>query len=124
MLRLRPAEQDEIRTPQDEDATFILRYVDLLVGDLGLHEGVWTFEYTDAFRQQADVKPLIDFPDVTKTYVSPTLWPFFLARIPGISQPKVRDEISKAGLDEHSDVQLLRRFGQQTISNPFILMAS
>lgn len=123
MLRLRADGQEEIRTPAHQDATFVLRYGDLEVGSLRLHAGVWEFRYSQAFQEQSDVQPLIDFPDVSKPYQAEALWPFFLARIPSVAQPKVKAVISAEGLDEHSDVDLLRFFGKKTIGNPFILVA-
>lgn len=124
MLRLRLEGQEEIQTPPNEDATFVLSYSELTVGSLRLHQGKWEFGYSESFKQQSEVSPLIDFPDAAKLYQSDTLWPFFLARIPSVAQPKVKETIAAEGIDEHSDVELLRRFGKRTISNPFILLAS
>jgi HipA-like protein len=112
---------EEIETPQGVTVTFALRYRELLVGTLRLHDGKWQFRYSPEFRQQTELNPLVAFPDLTKTYEAQSLWPFFLSRIPGISQPEIQATIQAEGLDEHSAVDLLRRFGQKTISNPFIL---
>jgi HipA-like protein len=113
-----------IETPVHEDATFQLHYGDLPIGVLQLHEGWWIFRYSPEFIGQGDVQPLVDFPNVHKTYRSASLWPFFMARIPSLAQPQVRETIKQEGLDEHSDVQLLRRFGRRTIANPFVLLES
>jgi hypothetical protein len=124
LARFRAEGHEEIHTPQDVVATFVLRYRDLVVGTLHLKNGVWHFRYSPEFRKQADLQPLIAFPDIDREYQSPSLWPFFMSRIPGISQPEIRHVIESEGLDEHSDVDLLRRFGTRSISNPFVLQES
>ena len=110
-----------IVTPVHESTRFVLRYGDLEVGALQLQDGVWEFRYTPAFLQQSDVLPLVDFPLPGPVFTAESLWPFFMARIPSVEQPKVREAIDREGLDEHSDVELLRRFGKRTIANPFVL---
>jgi hypothetical protein len=122
--QLRSDGHEELRTPKHEDAVFVLRYKDLDIGTLRLHEGIWSFEYSDEFRMQSEVKPLVAFEDVDRKYEADSLWPFFIARIPSIAQPDVLETIQREGLDEHSDVQLLRRFGKRTIANPFVLQES
>lgn len=122
LLRFKPEGNEEIQTPKDEVATFLLHYEDLDIGTLRLAEGWWEFSYSDAFKRQQTVQPLVDFPDLQKTYRAEELWPFFLARIPSINQPKIREIIENAGIDAHNEVQLLRYFGQRTISNPFVLV--
>jgi hypothetical protein len=120
-LRQRTEGHEGIETPPDVTARFELGYQDLLIGWLRLRDGQWIFEYAPEFQKQSDVKPLVDFPDLHKTYVSADLWPFFLSRIPSLAQPQVRQTIQDEGLDEHSDVDLLKRFGERTITNPFTL---
>lgn len=122
--RLRGEGHESVRTPTDVDAEFELRYEDLPVGTLRLTKGTWRFAYAREFRDQHELKPLVAFPDVRKIYESDHLWPFFMARIPGLSQPEVMETITEEGLDDKSDVELLRRFGARTISNPFILQES
>lgn len=121
---LRAEGQEEIVTPADVETEFTLTYGDLVIGHLRLEGGRWEFRYSEDFRAQTSVQPLIDFPDVDKTYSAKALWPFFMARIPSLSQPLVREAVEREGLDEHSDVQLLRRFGERSISNPFVLVES
>ncbi len=91
------------------------------MGVLRLHSGVWEFRYCPEFKQQHEVRPLIDFPDVDRVYKSAELWPFFLARIPSRVQPQVSETIRREKLDERNSVQMLSHFGKQTISNPFVL---
>lgn len=122
--RFRAEGHEEIHTPQGVTATFTLQYRDLTVGTLRLKDGVWQYRYSPEFRAQTEITPLIAFPDISKTYESESLWPFFMARIPGISQPEIKALIQAEGLDEHSAVDLLLRFGKRTISNPFVLQQS
>jgi HipA-like protein len=110
-----------IETPAGERATFVLEYRDLEVGTLQLKDQAWTFQYSGAFRSQSEVQPLISFPDVRKLYQATRLWPFFACRIPSAAQRQVREAIEKEGLNVHSDVDMLRRFGTRSISNPFVL---
>jgi len=117
--------QEQASTPLKEEASFVLLYEDLDVGYLRLRDGAWEFRYSPAFKSQValqdGVKPLLEFPDPEKIYTSPDLWPFFLARIPSIAQPLIREEIEKQGLDVNNAAQLLRAFGERSIANPFRL---
>jgi len=120
--------QEEVETSRSEKALFILRIGELEVGSLSLAGGTWEFRYAAAFTQQAEkldgVQPLVDFPAVGKLYRSEQLWPFFMARIPSLSQPQVLEEIQRLGLDQRSAAQLLRAFGEHTIANPFELQSA
>jgi HipA-like protein len=121
LAKLHSEDQAGLETPAGETAGFVLKYHDLTVGVLTLDSGVWRFEYSPEFQKQHDIRPIIDFPDISKTYEAERLWPFFVARIPSISQPKVQEAIEKEGLDRKNSAELLGRFGQRTISNPFLL---
>jgi len=85
--------QEYIQTPKNISVIFELTYKSLTIGFLKLKESVWTYEYSDEFKKQSDIQPLTDFPDVDKVYESKELLPFFMQRIPSISQPKVQAEI-------------------------------
>ena len=65
---------------------------------------------------------LIDFPDTNKTYRSDELWPFFLSRIPGLSQPAVKELLRKEKINEDDEAALLKRFGKTSITSPFTLV--
>ena len=108
-------------TPQHEVADFLLQDRDLEVGRLWLHDGKWHFEYADVFRRKKDVYPIINFPRLDKHYESETLWPFFAIRIPGLKQPAIQRIIREENIDARNEAQLLKRFGETTIANPFIL---
>ncbi len=112
----------DARTPRDARARFQLRLGQLLVGVLAVEDGRWTFQYTDEFRQQQEFTPLPIFPDLDTVYRSDELWQFFRMRVPSLKQPSIREIVRREGLDSHDEVQLLKRFGRRTISNPFVLI--
>jgi len=96
----------------------------LLVGTLSAADGLWKFEYSDEFRQQDELRPLVEFPDVDKDYESKELWQFFVMRIPSPEQPEVEEILKREHIKEDDAVSLLRRFGEHTITNPFRLRAA
>ncbi len=112
-----------VKPSPDSEAIFQLSYKDLMVGTLSLQDGKWTFKYTDAFKAQNRIKPLVDFPDKSKLYSAEVLWPFFLSRIPGLGQPSVREVMQNDRISEGDEVALLKRFGRKTIANPYLLEA-
>lgn len=98
------------------------------VGRLVFNDGEWTFEYTDDFRRQSEVKPMIGFSDVNRVYVSDELWPFFTLRIPSLQQPAAKKAVQEAVergeiQKEHAtdDVELLGFFGKRSVANSFEL---
>jgi len=106
---------------EDEYAHFTIFYKDLEIGSLELKDGLWHFAYSEEFKEQNQIPALPDFPDVQKVYTKNELWPFFIIRIPSLKQPKVQKIISKEDIDSTSQVELLKRFGEKSISNPFQL---
>ncbi len=104
-----------------EEGKIELRYKDLVIGILTLHQGMWRFEYSEAFKSQTELAPLIDFPNKDKVYESPTLFPFFMSRIPSLKQPKVQSVIEAEHIDATSELAMLKRFGERSIANPFVL---
>lgn len=113
--------QEGIVAPKDYDIDFELTYKYLKVGTLSLREGVWSFRYSEEFKKQDRIKPLLDFPDVDKVYSSEELQPFFAHRIPGLGQPKVKKIIEAENIDAQNEAKMLERFGKKSISNPFRL---
>lgn len=113
--------QAGISTPPHEIAVFILIYKELKVGFLILNEGVWEFTYSDEFKNQTKLAPLVQFPDKEKVYTSQELWPFFSYRIPGLSQPSVQKIIKQEAIDQTNEVALLKKFGEFSVYNPFKL---
>jgi HipA-like protein len=115
---------ENISTPTDINANFVLKYKDLDIGVLSLTKGIWKFAYTDDFKNQKEITPLIEFPEIDKEYTSKVLWPFFSYRIPGLNQPAVKEIIEREHIDANNEVDLLKKFGKITIFNPFLLMPS
>lgn len=115
---------EDVQTPVQTSAQFRLTYKSLCIGELQLENGNWTFSYSDAFKAQDAIDLLIGFPDKNKNYTSKELYPFFLNRIPSLKQPDVRELLFNEHIDSHNEVELLKRFGQKTITNPFLLAYS
>lgn len=116
-------EQDEkTHAPRDKEATFALKYEGLTVGILSLKGGTWRFHYTDEFRQREDLRSIVEFPNTDRTYESQELWPFFATRIPSTKQEAIQKITRREEIDITDEVQLLKRFGRQTIANPYQLL--
>lgn len=115
---------DSIEAPRGIHAEFHLTHEGLQLGVLSVEGDYWTFHYTDEFRKQSNIKPIIEFPDVEKTYKSRQLWPFFQIRIPSLKQPEVERILKAKGIDEKDVIRLLKLFGEETIANPFKLKAA
>jgi HipA-like protein len=113
--------QENIDTPKNQIAGFVLMYKDLSIGILTLKDGMWKFSYSNEFRNQKDVTPLIDFPDTNVEYTNNQLWPFFSYRIPGLNQPSVQDIIRHDNIDDKNEAELLKKFGKISVYNPFKL---
>src|SRR6266567_1165347 len=79
----------ELETPRGTHAEFLLKYKDLTIGTLCIQDGEWVFKYSPEFRRQDELRPIVEFQDVNKTYTSEALWPFFQMRIPSRSQASV-----------------------------------
>lgn len=108
--------------PLNENVKFILLADKIKLAELKSENGEWVFKYTDEFKNHLDQYNLIvGFPDVNKEYHSESLWPFFRIRIPGLKQPAVQDILKKENIDQQNEVELLKRFGQKTIANPYEL---
>ena len=105
-----------------QPAQFQLIYRRQVHGVLSADADGWTFRYSDWFRQQTRLRPLIPFADVDRVYRSATLWPTFRLRIPSRNQPSIQKVIQAEHLDPHNEVQLLRRFARRTITSPFELI--
>lgn len=117
-----PHEEAMTCTDDTREGAFRLLLGDLHVGTLERRDHAWRFGYTDAFRARTDLRPIANFPDVERTYESETLWPFFALRIPNVDSEAVRRVAEHDRVDVTSEVDLLRRFGRETISNPFALV--
>lgn len=112
---------EELSTPKNAYADFVLTYKDLIIGHLWHKEGKWIFEYSEEFKKQEKIDVLVDFPKKDHKYEESYLWPFFAHRIPGLGQPQVQEIIKHENLDSKNEIDLLRRFGRKSITNPFEL---
>lgn len=88
----------------------------LKVGTLIYSNNVWYFTYSNEFKNQSRILPLVNFPSKDKEYSTRELWPFFTSRIPSNAQL----QINKSNKQENIVVQL-QKFGRRTITNPFEL---
>ena len=85
---------------------------------------MWRFEYSDDFRGNGTLRPIVEFPDINKIYHSSELWQFFASRIPSLEQAEVEEILKREHIEEDDAVRLLKRFGERTITNPFYLKAA
>jgi len=104
------------------ETAFKLTLGSLLVGDLRRENEEWVFTYSDEFRRQNAVKPIVDFPATDREYRSRLLWPFFALRIPSPTQAEVREFIERMPADKVDEGILLKEFGTRSIANPFRLV--
>lgn len=98
-------------------ADFILILNKLEIGTLSYADNVWIFSYSEEFKRQRDILPLVNFPTVDKEYISSELWPFFVSRIPGRAQLQAPKDTDRQDL-----VSLLKNYGRKTIANPYQLI--
>jgi HipA-like protein len=105
-------------------AEFRLTHGPLLIGILTFEKGLWAFSYSEEFKKRKDLRPIVQFPDKEKEYHSDELWPFFGMRIPSLKQPSVGKIVEAERIDTNDRVELLKRFGRRTVSNPYELAGS
>ena len=113
--------KNSVQAPPGVRATFNLKYGDLLIGTLSVHDGIWSFEYSDEFRQHHLLRPIVGFPDVNISYQSSELWQFFVSRIPSPEREEVEEILKREHIKQDDAVSLLKRFGRRTVANPFHL---
>lgn len=109
-----------VDTPS-RDVEFVLSLDDLKVGTLRFSDGRWIFEYSEEFRNQDEIAPIMDFPGLNRSYIADRLWPFFTLRIPSPAQPKVRKYLEDRRKPSADAVELLQNFGRHSSANPFVL---
>jgi len=114
----------DVVEPVEVRASFELSLGSLHVGTLSRDGDSWLFEYSQAFRQQGKISPIVDFPKVDQVYRSKELWPFFALRIPSLTQAHVQDYLRDIGRDQADSAELMKRFGRRSIANPFVLEAA
>lgn len=112
-----------IKPPAPESrVAFRILLGNLEVGTLTREGEEWEFRYSDAFRAQNELKPIVDFPKVEAAYRNATLWPFFQLRIPSPTQPEVRRRLVASPSGDLDEGFLLREFGRWSVANPFELL--
>lgn len=100
---------------------FSLNYSNLLIGYLEFENRSWKFYYSDQFKKQNEIAPLFQFPDIYKIYTAKHLWPYFKCRIPNLKQDRYKKIILKENISNNY-ADLLKRFGEYSIQNPFKLI--
>ena len=100
---------------------FSLKYQNSIIGNLSFENEEWLFEYSEWFKNQNELQPLLEFPVVSNKYKTTELWPFFSNRIPSFKQPKIKNYIEKHPSERNNTVKLLELFGQYSVNNPFKL---
>lgn len=104
-------------------AKFLLSLGKIPVGTLSVCDGLWRFEYSDAWKNQTQYRPITQFPDLNRVYESRELWPFFALRIPSLKQELFRQTVAREHIDPNNKAALLSHYGRHTITNPFVLLA-
>jgi HipA-like protein len=118
----KPQGNEDTQVTSTQKAAFSLSFKNVNIGTLWVEDGIWYFEYTDEYKNDATRSALIDFPNKHRRYQRNELWPFFVHRIPGLKQPAIQEILKLEEIDPHDEVSLLKRFGQHNISNPYILL--
>lgn len=101
---------------------FQLKYHEDIVGYLNYDHALWTYNYSEWFKNQDDLQPLFEFPTKEKSYTSAELWPFFESRIPSVKQPKIQEYLETHPTDRNNKVKLLELFGITSVNNPYKLI--
>ncbi len=103
------------------NALFELRYKNKLIGTLRHIDNNWIFQYSEEYKQNPFVTPLVNFPDINKTYISEEIPPFFAARIPTVNKPAQKAKLKKHNADPTDLIAMLEIFGRYNVNNPFEL---
>lgn len=98
---------------------FVYKIRSIIIGHL-TYDDIWTFQYTEEFKA-SNFKPLFGFQDLDKIYKSKMLFPHFRARFPGFKQPAIKQIMEQEGILETDHCEILKRFCEKTIVNPFVL---
>lgn len=83
-----------------------------IVGQLtknGKFEFCYGIQIEDAMS--AGFKPLVSFPDITKTYYSECLFPAFSSRLPDKKRPDIETILERYDLKEYDEYNLLKKSG-------------
>lgn len=114
--------KDEFELNMENETQFNLKIDNILIGILYTKDKYWFFEYSEEFKNNKDkYYRMVGFSDLDKIYKSDVLWPFFKIRIPGLKQPLIIEILKKENINSDDEVELLKRFGKEVISNPYKL---
>jgi HipA-like protein len=102
---------------------FQLYYGEMVIGELSFSDGYYYFEYSETFKEQTKIIPLLEFPDKTKKYRTSYFPATFEGRLPSPKQPKIQEQIKKMNIDVNNKMQMLSHFGERCIINSHILKA-
>jgi HipA-like protein len=111
----------DVPPASESPVVFKLSLGHLIIGHLRREPDRWIFEYTEEFRNQEEIKPIMDFPTVTNAYQSDELWPFFKIRVPSKNQPSIHRRFTHDQLNGLTVIDMLKFFGRRSAANPFIL---
>lgn len=120
-------ESNSMRIPtvhqvSNREEVFLLKFENLLIGELSYKENEWQFKYSDEFKEVKDkYNHIAGFSNLNKVYRNEDLWPFFQSRIPGLKQPAVKEILKLEHIDASNKFELLKRFGKESINNPYEL---
>jgi hypothetical protein len=101
-----------------ESVYFELKFKELHIGTLKFEKDLWSFSYTEEFKNQNSFDPIVPFPDLNKVYESANLWSFFSSRIPDMETSSEKKE-----KQNELYVEQLKTYGRKTITNPYDLLA-
>lgn len=118
----KPGENENLSTKNNGESKFVVRLDNIDIGYLEYSNNKWKFTYSNEFKSQDKYHRIVGFSNLNKTYESDFLWPFFKVRIPGLKQPLIQEIIEKEKIDRNNEVDLLKRFGKNNISNPYKLL--
>lgn len=104
-----------------ENGKFELLFQNEVIGTLEFNRPKWIFKYSESFKNDQFILPLLDFPDVNKVYEFEDLMPFFATRIPNFNQPYQEKKLNKFDGEKSNLVSLLKIFGEKSINNPYEL---
>ena len=85
------SDETNLQAVKGSKGRFDLMLGDLLVGVLLYEDGTWSFTYSDEYKAQDKLDPLVNFPNLDQVYKSDQLWPFFASRLPGVSELKEKE---------------------------------
>ena len=112
---------NDVKNTPNTNYKFILKYQNKQIGNLEYLDHKWLFSYTEWFKKQNEIEPLLEFPKKKEQYTSNKLWHFFANRIPSLKQPSMKKFIEKNPTYKENSAELLGKFGKYSVNNPFVL---